>query len=70
MKCSPLGTLPRYTAAAAVALPICGNVQIDSPVHPPLPPLEGAPPPCVLLLLGTIHTVPGIWLCVYPAICC
>nr|ACR34745.1 unknown [Zea mays] len=66
MKCSPLGTLPRYTAAAAAAaLPICGNVQIDSP----LPPLEAAPP-CGALLLGTIHTVPGIWLCVYPAICC
>lgn len=72
MKCSPLGTLPRYTAAAAPALPICGKVQIDSPLPPPPPPLpppEGAPPPCVLLL-GTIQTVPGIWLCVYPAICC
>lgn len=70
MKCSPLGTLPRYTAAAAAALLICGNVQMDSPLPPPPPPPPpDGPPPCVLLL-GTIHTVPGIWLCVYPAICC
>jgi hypothetical protein len=63
MKCNPLGTLPRYMAAAAAALPICGNVQMDSLLPPPLPPLppplEGGAPPCVLLL-GTIHTVPGI----------